>query len=322
MNLHLDEMPAATYARQILPLTESLWGHGRPIDTYVAQTLELAQTTYGRRHYRTLALTGDSAETLASFKRYERDARAGNERLKALGIGAVFTPLEHRGRGYATAMLGLALDQARRDGFDFAYLFTDIHPQFYKQLGFVELASRAISVRADGLRDDRIETQPLSERDWTGIRKCFDQCDAHRKFALTRSPIVWDWIRTRLRHRAEHPQGQPVNLVIRSGKSIAAYVLGQREPAHDAYVVEEFAYADDDAATLIAPLLRSAAGDLRRIVAWLPPSPARQFLPRGSVRRRQEAIWMVAPFTPGGTRFVEDAQRSSSADGIWSLDHI
>ncbi len=322
MILQLQELPAATYAREILPLTESLWGHGRPFDTYVAQTLELAQTTYGRRHYRTFALTDGSSGTLASFKRYERDARVGNERLRAMGIGAVFTQAEHRGHGYASAMLGLALDQARSEGFDFAYLFTDIHPQFYKQLGFVELASRAISVRADGLRDDRIETHPLSERDWTGIRKCFDDCDAQRKFGLTRSPIVWDWIRTRLRQRAEHPQGQPVHLVVRSGKSIAAYVLGQREPAHDSYVVDEFAFADDEAALLIAPLLRSAAGDLRRVVAWLPPSPARQLLPRGSVRRRQEAVLMIAPLTPGGAHLLEEAKRSSSADGIWSLDHI
>lgn len=322
MNLRLHELPAASYARQIMPLTEALWAHGRSFDTYVSQTLELAQTTYGRRHYRTFALSDGESDVLASFKRYERDARSGNELLRATGIGAVFTPVEHRGHGYATAMLALALDWARRDGFDFAYLFTDIHPQFYKELGFVELPSRSISVRADGLRDDRVEVQPLSDRDWTAVRKCFDACDAKRAFALTRSPVVWDWLRTRLRHRGEHPEGQRVQLCARQGKTVAAYVLGQREPRHDAYVVDEYAFIDDDAALLIAPLLRSAAGDLRRIVAWLPPAPARGVLPRGSVRKRNEAIWMIAPLTAGGTRFLEQAKKSGPADGIWSLDHI
>jgi len=322
MNLRLEELPPQTYADQILPLTHSLWAQGRSLDAYVAQTLDLAQTTYGRHHYHMFALTGNGSAALASFKRYERDARAGNQRLRAIGIGAVFTPEEHRGRGYASAMLGLALDRARGEGFDFAYLFSDIHPQFYRQLGFVELSSRSISLRADSLRDERLEAQPLSERDWRGLRTCFDACDAQRSFGLKRSPLVWDWIRTRMRHRGQHPHEQPVQLVVRRSKGVAAYVIAQREPAHDACVVDELAFADHDAAGLMAPLLRSAAGDLRRIVAWLPPAPVRSLLPRGAVRRRTGAIWMAAPLTPGGSRFLDLAKASGSADGIWSFDHI
>jgi hypothetical protein len=259
---------------------------------------------------------------LASFKRYERDARVRGTRLRGFGIGAVFTPQEHRGHGYATAMLGLALDEARRDGFDFAYLFTDIHPQFYKELGFAELPSRSISLRADSLCDQRISAQALDEHDWTSVRRCFDACDAQREFGLIRSPVVWDWIRTRLRHRFEHPKGQPVYLAVRRAKAIVAYVIGQREPAHDAYVVDEYAYADARGAECIAPLLRNAAGDLRRIVAWLPPAPARSLLPRGSVRRRTGAVWMMATLSAAGSRFLERAKATGTSDGIWSLDHI
>jgi hypothetical protein len=69
-------------------------------------------------------------------------------------------------------------------------------------------------------------------------------------------------------------------------------------------------------------LLRSAAGDLRRIVGWLPPAPARGVLPRGSVRRRTSAIFMGAPLTRGGMRFIERAQSTAGADAVWSLDHI
>lgn len=314
-------MDADTYAQVVLPLTESLWAHGRSFEAYVAQTLQLAQTSYAKRHFRTVALTDGRSTVLATFKRYERDARAGNARLRAAGIAAVFTPEQYRGRGYATAMLGLALDEARREGFDFAYLFTDIHPQFYKPLGFLELPSRSISVRADSLRAERVEAHAVADRDWSNVRKCFEACDAHRTFGLTRSPLVWDWIRTRLRYRADHRKGQPVNLAIRQGKTIAAYVIGQREPAHDAYVVDEFAF-DDAAAPQISPLLRNAAGDLRRIVAWLPPAPGRALLPRGSVRRRTGAIWMLAPLSAGGSRFLDLALKSGAADGIWSLDHV
>jgi predicted N-acetyltransferase YhbS len=320
--MELEELSAQVYAEKVLPLTQPLWAQGRSLEQYVAETLELAHTLYGRRYYRTFALTNGTSHALATFKRYEREARARKQRLRAIGIGAVFTPEDKRGRGYASAMLGLALDEARTQGFDFAYLFSDIHPQFYKQLGFVELPSRSISVRADSLSGERIATHALAERDWSAVRKCFDACDAQREFGLTRSPLVWEWIRTRLRHRYEHRKGQPVELVVRSARTVGAYVIGVREPAHDAFVIDEFAFANPDGARIVARLLRSGAGDLRRVIAWLPPAPARALLPAGSVRRRTGAIWMAAPLSREGSTFVDIARTAGRADGIWALDHI
>jgi GNAT superfamily N-acetyltransferase len=322
MTLSLRPMPAAEYAQLVLPRTYELWSHGRSMDAYVAQTLALANTRYGRKNYRTFALTNGETPLLSTFKRYEREARTGATPLRCIGIGAVFTPEEHRGHGYASAMLGMALDEARRSGFDFAYLFSDIHPQFYKDLGFTELPSRSISLRADSLSDLRVEVEPIGDRDWTAVRACYDYTDGQREWGLARPPSVWDWIRTRMRSREEHAEGQPVNLAARKGRTIAAYVIGVREPKHDAYVFDEFGFADDDGRKLVPPLLRSAAGDLRRIVSWLPPSGARDLLPRGSVRRRSEAIWMIAPLSNGGLEFLERAKNSGSADGIWALDHI
>jgi GNAT superfamily N-acetyltransferase len=322
MNLRLAEIAAAQYSRQVLPLTEPLWANGRSFEAYVAQTEEIAHSAYGRRAYRTLALTDGNSGILASFKRYEREARLGKQLLRAIGIGAVFTPEEQRGKGYASAMLGLALDEARAAGFDFAYLFSDIHPQFYKELGFAELPSRSISLRADALSGERADAEPLTERDWPGVRHCFDAMEAHRTFALLRAPMVWNWIRLRLRHGSEHPKGQPVHLAARRAKSVVAYVIGQREPKHDAFIVDEVAYASESHAQLVPALLRSGAGDLRRVVGWLPPAPVRALLPRGSVRRRSDAVWMIAPLSAGGTAFLEAAKASGSADGVWSLDHI
>jgi GNAT superfamily N-acetyltransferase len=322
MTLALQELSIESYSERVLPLTEPLWARGRTLKEYVAHTAQLAQTAYGRKHYRTFALADGGAAPLASFKRYERQARSGLEQLRAIGIGAVFTPEEHRGHGYASAMLGLALDEARREGFDFAYLFSDIHPQFYKDLGFIELPSRSISLRADALQDGRVAMDAVSERDFTAIRKCFDAMESRRDWGLTRSPIVWDWIRAQLQISAQREKGQPVHLVMRKGRTIVGYVFGRRESLHDAYVLDEFGFANEEAREAIPGLLRAAAGDLRRIVGWLPPIGARGILPRGSVRRRNDAIWMIAPLTAGGARFLERAKRSRFADGMWSLDHV
>ncbi|MGZ3561013.1 MAG: GNAT family N-acetyltransferase [Vulcanimicrobiaceae bacterium] len=319
--MKLRELAPEVYAKFVLPQTAELWANGRSLETYVVQSLEIAHSPFGRRSYRTFGLY-DGELPLASFKRYERVIRQDNARLRAFGIGAVFTAPQARGKGYASAMLAMMLDDARRAGVDVAYLFSNIHPQFYKDIGFLELPSRSISIRSDALDGERIEVDVLGERDWTGVRKCFSELQARRPWAFERSPIVWDWVRMRMRHRSEYSGGQPVNLVVRRGRGVSAYVLGQREPAHDCYAVDEFGFVDDAARASVPRLLRSAAGDLRRITGWLPPRGARELLPRGSVRRRADAIWMAAPLSARGTAFVRQAQTSSSSDGVWCTDHV
>lgn len=321
MTARLRAVSVDRYAAEILPMTHALWANGRSFDTYVAQTTALATSAYGRRSYRTFGLHTEGAEPVASFKWYERAAHLETKRLRCIGIGAVFTPVQHRGKGYASAMLALALDRARDEGFDFAYLFSDIHPQFYRAIGFVELPSRTISMRSDSLPNARIKAEPLRPADWPALRRCFDAMNGEREWALDRGATFWNWLRLRTGHGSEHASGQPVHLVARRNRDLAAYVIGQREPRHDAYVVDEFGYAGRGEA-LIGALMRCAAGDLRRIVGWLPPVGARDVLPRGSVRRRSDAIWMAAPLSKNGAAFIERAAHSGNADGVWSSDHI
>lgn len=318
--LILREIPPAEYAENVLPLTASLWAGSRDMRTYVENTLAIARSPYGKRSYRTMgAYDGD---LVASFKRYERVLRIRNDRLAAIGIGAVFTPETFRGRGYASAMLATALDHARRAGKDLAYLFSDIHPRFYKQLGFVELPSRAISVRANAFAGRRFPIDALAERDWSGVQRCFEALESAREWSFVRTPTVWNWLRLRQKHGSEHGSGQATHLVARDRRGVRAYVLGQREAAHDAFVIDEFGYADEGARDLIAGLLRAAAGDLRRVIGWLPPAGGRDCLARGSVRKRKDALFMAAPLTPAGAELIRAASVAGPGDGLWSTDHI
>ncbi len=319
--MNLVALDAHTYAREVLPLTAEVWAGKRDFERYVSQNLEIAQSGYGRRHFRTMGLS-DGQTLLSSFKRYERGIHIGARRLRALGIGALYTPPELRGRGYASAMIAMAMDRAHADGYDLAYLFSDIRPQFYEELGFKQLASRAISLRADNLSNDRVEVERLEERDWSGVRRCFELRDRTRPWAFVRTPLLWELIRLRIRQGSEHGAGVQTNLVVRRGRAIAAYVLGVRAPQHDAYLLDEFGFADAHAAELIGPLLRSAAGDLRRVAGWLPPEFARERLPRASVRRRNEAIFMAAALSPLGKKWLKFASAPSAGDGVWSMDHI
>ena len=320
MGLQLQELSVKAYAERILPMTHELWGRGRSLEAYVKRTHELASCAYSKRYYRNVALTDSGGAVLSSHRRYERTAKVESRQLRAIGIGAVFTAPDQRGHGYASAMLGLTLDQARRDGFDFAYLFSDIHPQFYRELGFVDLPSRSISVRADSLESARMQAEPVTLRDWHAIRACYDDTMAARTWGFTRPAPYWSWVRTML--ESESSTAQRVNLLQRGARGVAAYVLGRREPKHDSFVVDEFGFSDEHAKITLPALLRFGAGDLRRVVGWLPPVPARNVLPRGSVRSRSDAIFMAAALNDAGRLFIERALEKSTGDCLWSTDHI
>lgn len=322
MNLRLTPLSIDRYAEEVLPRTFGLWAHGRSFEQYVEHTRALAESAYGRRYFRTFGLLDGSERTVSSFKRYERKARVGAIALRCVGLGGIFTAEEQRGKGFASAMIGLALDRARSEGFDFAFLFSDIHPHFYQQIGFQSLPSRSISFRADSLDDRRIAVEPAGESDWSAMRACFASCEAARDFSLVRTPLTWEWMRTRIKQRSAEISSQPVRLLVRESRALGAYLFARREPLHDALIVDEVAYAHEGARELIPPLLRNAAGDLRRIAGWLPPFPVRDTLPRGSVRKRAQAIWMIAPLTQGGERFARAAEAASPADGVWEFDHV
>jgi predicted N-acetyltransferase YhbS len=320
-SVRLTPIDAQAYVEDVLPLTAELWARGRSLDAYAAQTLEIARSGYGKRHYRAIGCFDDE-RLVSSCRRHDRVLHVGANRLRAIGIAAVFTPPQLRGRGYASAMIGMMLDTARAQGYDLAYLFSDIRPHYYEELSFRELPSRQFSIRADSLASRRIEVSRLAERDWSGVRRCFEISECVRSWGFVRTPLVWEWIRMRLRQASEHESGQQTNLVVRRGRAIVAYVFGVRAPQHDAFILDELGFAGPEVAPLAPALLRSAAGDLHRITGWLPPDFARGALARASIRKRRTAIFMAAPLSRIAHRWIEFAADPKSGDGIWTTDHI
>jgi predicted N-acetyltransferase YhbS len=315
-------LSADAYVRDVLPHSALMWAEGRSFADYADDFRAVVATGFGKRRFRTLGFALDGA-IVTSCKRYQREVRCGDRLMRATGIGAVFTPEAQRGRGYATAFLGALLDAERAAGTDLVYLFSDIHPAFYEKLGFVRVPSRAIALRADALPHARVAARTLDDADWPAVERCFTAHEAFRPFALTRPPLIWEWIRLRARNRGSEPA--PIRLGVLRGRRLVAYVRGRRYPDADAFALDECAYVDDDAAVQLPALLRNAAGDLRKVTGWLPPSPVREILPRGAVRARTSAVTMLLPLSAAArTAWRANATRigGDAADLVWSTDHV
>jgi GNAT superfamily N-acetyltransferase len=320
--VEISSIPADEYVRVVLPQTLPLWGGTRDLLAYADDFLSIARSAYGRPERFTVGLRA-GGDIACSCKLYEREFRWGEKRLRATGIGAVFTPPQMRGRGYATALLGALLDEERNAGRDFVFLFSDIHPLFYERLGFVGLPSRNVTFAAASLDGRPTGALPIDEDDWPGVRRCFDALDARRPWSFTRTAREWNWVR---RMTAPGPTAtQPVGLAIKRDAEIVAYAVGRRVLRSDAFVFDDFAFNGDEGRALLPALLRAAAGDLRRISGWLPPPLARAALPRGSARRRKDAITMFAPLSADGRSWLQTFKAelfAGRADPVWPADHV
>jgi len=319
----IEAVSSEAYVREVLLESFAMWGEGRTFERYVDDFRTMASSPYAKRRAFTVGLR-DGDRIVSSCKNYDRELRWNGMRLRATGIGAVFTPPALRGRGYATLMLGALLDAERTAGRDVAFLYSDIHPAFYENLGFTAVPSRTIALRASSLDGSPSGAEPLEARDWSGVRRCFEAIDAARPWSLRRTPLVWSWMRRRF--DAPAPAGeQAVRLVVRRKRSLAAYVLGRRVVRRDAFVLDDFAYDGEDGRRALGPVLRAASGDLARVAGWLPPPVARDALPAGSVRARKDAVLMFAPISARGRAWWKanaHAMLGSRADATWSADHV
>ncbi|MEZ5419682.1 MAG: GNAT family N-acetyltransferase [Vicinamibacterales bacterium] len=186
---------------QILHDTYPIWGGGLSFEAYARYQVGLKRTAWGTSHVDRVVLL-DGSRALASAKRYDLSARIDGRIRRVLGIGAVFTPRELRGRGAASALLAHMVDAANTEGFEFALLFSDVGPALYERLDFVPVplesatlnvtlrdGTPAMLVRAGDDRDLAHITEMSAARG-TGARFALDRSEDYIRYAISRRRLL------------------------------------------------------------------------------------------------------------------------------------
>ena len=300
---------------QILDATYSVWHEGLTRDAYSKWNLAQARTRWGAERLRRVALIDDDGRLLASAKRYLLDARLDGRDVRVLGIGAVFTPAEARGRGHATRLLELLMDEARASGAAAAMLFSEIGTAFYERLSFraVPVDEVEIGVHLKGGTPAML-VRAGHESDLPALAAMHEVRAAAARFHLRRDPaqIQFALARRRLLAGLGTPGARHIEFhVAEEGASAVAYVILSVD--EHGWTLSEAGDNDPAGARLGAIFQVLAAREPSRplppIHAWWPrafPAPPQLQL---SNRRDARDVLMM--------RALDDVRLPQSADEVF-----
>lgn len=265
----------STRLEEILDGTYAIWGEGLSRPSYSAWNRAQMATEWGRERLKRVALVRDET-LLASAKRYDFHARVAGNSATVLGIGAVFTPVDQRGRGYARELIDRMLEDAGDRGCQYALLFSEIGAAYYESMGF-RVIPRSISTIDIRQKAGAPATFVRSgeKADLPVIADITARYKAHATFALDRSPELIEFGMARRRLLAGlGPSGlrHAEFFVGEEGYRAVAYVFVTRGPR--GVVLEECGDRDPSGARIGAILqvlaARTPAEPALRLTGWLP----------------------------------------------------
>lgn len=296
----------------ILDSSYLLWGEGLSRKAYENYNIAQQGTRWGQQHLDRVALV-DRGHLLSSAKRYRVELSIDGQARRALGIAAVFTPPELRGRGHAGELLEMIVDGAASDGCDFAMLFSEIGTDYYARHSFslVRQDTFCLEVERKG-GAPAVVVRGGCPRDVLPVANMHRELAARYRFSFVRTP---DWIEYAISKKrllaGLAPDGTNGVLfyIVEEGGRAVAYVVVTTSPR--GWTLEECGDRDPSGArvgallqTLIA---REPSVGMSPLYGWLPPGwlpPQVRIVSRAAatqvmmLRPLNEAARSVTPFSP------------------------
>lgn len=261
---------------QVLSDTYALWNDGLSRDSYGKAWAAQLKTPWGRSHLDRVALV-DGPHVMCSAKRYDLSLRLDGRIRRALGIGAVFTPPAHRGRGAARELIARLLDTAVTEGQEFAMLFSEIAPAFYERLDFVPVPLIESTFEVDQKRGGApaVLVRSGDDKDLPWIVEMSAARSAAARLTLDRNE---DFIRYAITRKRLMSGLAPIGtrttefLVVEEGHQAVAYLVCTEEGGR--WMIEECGDRDPAGARLGAMLqvmlARHPSERLPEIKGWWP----------------------------------------------------
>jgi predicted N-acetyltransferase YhbS len=286
--------------------SHALWGSGLSFANYLGLWQDLSASDWGTRRTAMYVWADGRGSLFSSVKLYRPRLRVHGRTLGGTVVGALFTPMAERGRGYASELLQAVFSKAREEGDRLVLLFSDIGPDYYVSRGFVTLPAEedwGTLPRNPGAPRGW-SLRPMVPADQERVHRAHDAFCRRRPLAVMRDPDHWHYLELRSQRFFERLGSARVRQqrqVALCGNRFVGYLVtveGRGE-----WNVREVGASEGDPATL-ADVLRLGAAQarnagLRAFYTWLPPE-VRDHLPDWGIRTRprQRAMPMIRALDP------------------------
>jgi len=290
---------------RIQDATHPIWNEGLARPAYGQWNGAQMLTAWGRDRLHRLALLDDTGRWVASMKRYRYATRLDGVTVEMAGIGAVFTPPELRGHGYAPQIVEAVIEEETARGTAIASLFSEIGRDYYRRCQFevVPLDEVTLSVEQRGGAPAML-VRSGTDADLPSLAAMHETRAANARLSLVRSPelIQFAIAKKRLLAGLGPPGKRAVEFfVAEEGMTAVAYVVITSDER--GWFIEEAGDRDPAAARLGAMmqvlLAREPSRQPPAIRAWWPagfPVPPQMTI---TSRREPDDVFMIRALRPG-----------------------
>jgi GNAT superfamily N-acetyltransferase len=307
---------------EILDHTFTTWNEGLLRPAYGQWNHAQVKTPWARSHLQRYASIDERGRLRATAKQYRFDVRVGDRDGWMCGIGAVFTPPEQRGHGYASALVQELVTRAQREGALLASLFSEIGAAFYERLGFTGVLLDEVTITVDRKGGaPAMLVRGGEERDLEAVAAMHAVRSAPAPFALRRDRSLVHYALAKKRLLAGlGPSGrrQLEFFVAEEGASAVAYVVLNVNA--NGWTLEEAGDRDPAGARLGAMLqvllAREPSHRMPLIRTWWPRAFAVPPQIQLTDRSAPKDLFMVKP--------LSDVPMPRTADDVfyWHADHF
>lgn len=215
----------------VLRQTHEIWSAGLSKGDYREYIWRQMHHPWGLRHHKFFVMKV-KGEVVSSCKLYTVELSCRARRFKLAGLGAIYTGLAQRHRGYAYEMIEAVIDQCLADDYDGMLLYSDIDPVFYEKLGFIPFgaADFTFDLPWHGPQAEPVEaaTNYFERHHIKAMATIYAKWQSRQPLAFTRGESYFDYKFFKERFLADHSQLAWPKLQIRFANesgSDSAYAL-------------------------------------------------------------------------------------------------
>ncbi len=289
-----------------------VWGGGLRMDAHLKRRLSSPQ--HNRAQWYVGCIDGHVVTSLGC---YPLRFSFRGVTVQGMAIGAVHTRADYRGRGYAPKLFEYVEADVRESGVAISLLYSDIDPEYYARLGYVECPSHEAdfdptSPDWDATATEGSPREPVSVRNARPLMESrYARFHRDRAICIHRDADYWNFLETK-----------GVADTVRSlgdSDSAAGYL---RTKGHaGSLTVRDYALPDDSDSSLrrlfaaIVQVARQQSAS--EVNGWLPRRLHAMF--PTAIARRSEEITMLKALTPDVD--IDGAVRAA-ADFFHEIDHV